>query len=659
MNSGRKTKRIKKSDFGRVVSTETIPYETPVIFSNKGFHKHMGFKEKDPISDFLFKSLVLGEIGEAPNSTIPFGYKVRKDSSEEFRRLAILHPLSQWKVRKFYENYDKLILYFCSQSPASIRAPDKIASTFYIKSAWENIYQYKTGSILESKDDSFTKHTPSYFAYRGYDRLYKFFDSRDYFDLEIAFSVLKTLDVSKCFDSIYTHCLSWAIKDKEFTKKYLDVKSTFAQEFDALMCHLNHNETNGIVIGPEISRIFAELIFQSIDCRCINKLQQAPFELSFGKQYTFRRYVDDVFIFAQDEKTAKTVYECYSDVLISFNLHPNTLKSKLYTRPFVTLKSRITREASVLINTFLDRFLEQGISEEVLEPKKIHYPWRLTRSFVNSVKSLCSYNNVTYDEISTYLIAVLVERVKKLVNVSKDVITKKQNEIIYRDACIVLIDALYFLYSVSPSVSASYKLCTAIIVLIRFSERLGQYGECLKQRLYELTAQLLESDTIGKGAAVDSFIPLELVNVVLTIRELENRYLLPLEVIEKLFMGRNTFTYFDIVSCLFFVRNENQYIKIKRRLISASKKKLKTFSDILMNTEKACLLLDLLACPYVDNALKKEWITRLYQRFDQPLPSVDKITNFLQSVQEHYWFVDWKDVDLLNSLEKKELKQAY
>lgn len=464
--------------------------------------------------------------------------------------------------------------------------------------------------------------------------------------------------MSKCFDSIYSHSLSWAIKDKEFTKTHVAIESTFAQEFDALMRYTNRNETNGIVIGPEVSRIFAELIFQSIDHRSIHRLEQQPYNLKFGKHYVFRRYVDDVFIFAKDDETAKTVYECFSDVLTSFNLHPNTSKSKKYTRPFVTVKSRITRDASVLSNMFLERFLEQGKSEEVLVPKEIHYPWRLTRSFVNSVKSLCSYNNANYDEVSAYLIAVLVERVKKLVNISEDAIASHQKEI-YRDACVVLIDALYFIYSVSPSVGASYKLCTAIVVLIRFSRRLGQFGESIKHRLYELTERLLTSDTVGKGAAVDRFISLESVNVALAIRELGSRYLLPAEVIKKLFMGRSTFTYFDIVSCLFYVRNEPQYIGILRKVISASEKKLQSFSDILMNTEKACLLLDLLACPYIDDALKKKWVTRLYVQFCVDHPSVGEIANFLASAHEHYWFIDWQDVDLLNSLEKKELKQAY
>lgn len=92
-----------------------------------------------------------------------------------------------------------------------------------------------------------------------------------------------TLDVSKCFDSIYTHGLSWAVKDKAFTKTHVDVSTTFAQAFDQVIRHGNHNETNGIPIGPEASRIFAEILFQEIDRRAIGAL--GPFVFQGNRTY--------------------------------------------------------------------------------------------------------------------------------------------------------------------------------------------------------------------------------------------------------------------------------------------------------------------------------------------------------------------------------------
>jgi len=82
-------------------------------------------------------------------------------------------------------------------------------------------------------------------------------------------------------------------------------------------------------------------------------------------------------------------------------------------------------------------------------------------------------------------------------------------------------------------------------------------------------------------------------------------------------------------------------------------------SDILMNSEKTYLLLDLLSCPFVPNANKSLWINSFYSVLQKAPPNSADINAFLAVVCDGHWQIDWKDVDLLNSLEKKELKQAY
>ncbi|HYE37504.1 antiviral reverse transcriptase Drt3b [Methylocaldum sp.] len=636
--------------------TETAPYETPIIFSNDGLYLNIKkIQKSNQIFDFLLDSLV---VGDTKSFTVPFSYKIRKNSLE-FRRLSLIHPRSQWNIKNFYKKYQKLILHYCTKSPASIRSPQKVASTFYTKTAWENINQYKTGGITEAWVDRYSKHSPSFFSYRGYDRLYKFFDSKTFFDLEKHFSTLVTLDVSKCFDSIYTHSLSWALKDKPFTKEHVSVDTTFAQQFDALMRHTNHNETNGIVIGPELSRIFAELIFQAIDLRTIKKLENGQRKLVFDVDYSFRRYVDDVFIFTNDDETAKAVYECYSDALVAFNLHANTAKSIRIIRPFITLKSRVTREASRLANEFSDKFLAESNDRQSLTPKKIHSKWKLTRSFISQIKALCSYNSVNYDEVSSYLISVFTERVKKLANVQAELSNSAEAEV-YRDASLILLEVLYFLYSVSPSVSASYKLSTAIIILVRFSvKHLGCTSETIKQKIYELSEQLLVGSNVRSADEIDHFLPLESINILLAIRELGEGYLLPPEVINRLFDRDDNLSYFDIVSCLFYIRDDKRYVKAKKSIVAKANNKIKDLSDIRINTEKAHLLADLLSCPFVHDAEKSRWIDRLYSHLSLPQPTRSDIADFLANSGTKFWFVNWKEVDLLRSLEKKELKQAY
>jgi hypothetical protein len=656
MGNSKTRKKIRKSDYFRVLVTETLPYETPIIFSNEGLYNNITRKGLlNPVTNTLIQRLVKGLHRNNPD-TKPYKYKVRKNQVE-YRQLCLLHPISQLQMKEFYQKYENLILHFCRRSPVSIRAPHDIAGTFYSKASWENIHQYRSDSIVERPQDPFTKYSPSYFSYRDFDRLYKFFDSGDFFELEKRFAVLWTLDVSRCFDSIYTHCLSWALKDKPFTKKHRSISSTFAQAFDQLMQRANHSETHGIVIGPEISRIFAELLLQSVDLQVISKLSGHSLELE--RDYAIRRYVDDVFIFANNADIAGQVYDQYNDALMAVNLQANNSKRTQSERPFITQKSRIIREASQGANDFFTKFLAESGDGTTLVPNKIFHRWRLTRGFLEKVKSLCSYNNVSYFELSSYLISVFTERVKKFANID---LSEASDEILlrYQNAAIVFLDVLYFLYSVSPSVSASYKLCTSIIVLIRFSEKyLSTHEHTVKQRIFEHTESLLRTGNLERTSTVEGFISLEVLNVVLAIRELGEHYRLPERTVEKQFLQESRFSYFSVVSGLFYIGNDPEYKHILIKLIGSVERRLSDLSEITTDAALACLFLDMTSCPYILPARKRVWIKRLYAALNEPMPPADEVEEFINQSSQHYWFVNWGELDLLNSLERKELKRAY
>jgi hypothetical protein len=509
-----------------------------------------------------------------------------------------------------------------------------------------------------TSSDQLTKHAPSFFSYRGFDRLYKFFESRDYFDLEKHFSVMLSLDVSKCFDSIYTHTLSWAVKDKEFTKQHMPVSGTFADEFDALMMHANHSETNGIVIGPEVSRVFAEIIFQEVDLKAINQVRERC-EWEFDKEYTFRRYVDDVFIFAESVEMAESVYSIYADVLLEFNLHANSGKRQVMMRPFVTDKSRIILEASNEVNNFVDKFLEPIDGSKYLRPKQIRSVFRLTRSFIESLKVLCSYNQVNYDDISAYLIAVLTERIKRLVAVESD-ITGESEAKNYSDSLVVLLDVLYFLYEVSPSVPASYKFCASIILVTQFAEtRLKLHFSTIAQRIYELTETLLTGQKLRSNSSVQGFFPLEVLNVVLAARGLGSEYLLPEATVKSLFCSGPRLSYFSIVSSLFYMQNETRYNNLRVEIVDGAASLLGDLKDVRINSEKAYLLLDLLSCPFIPCKNKRVWLRSACSALGLPSPTNAEADEYLQAALQVHAHINWNEVNLLNTLEKKELKRAY
>ncbi|AUI66489.1 MULTISPECIES: antiviral reverse transcriptase Drt3b [Glaesserella] len=344
---------INHLDYHRIVLTETIPFETPIIFSNEGFYRL--FKNKDRLPERHKKMIDVFCSLNKPSK--PFKYKIYKKNNE-FRTLSLIHPASQLKLAMIYENFDNLILYYCSKSKASIRFPKKIASKYYCQyfPNFKDLYKYKDGVISTTLNELYTIHAPSYFSYGGFDRLYKFFDSKLFIDLEKKYKCLKVVDISKCFENIYTHSISWAVKNKETIKANLKGKnSSFGDEFDSLIRDGNHNETHGIPIGQEISRIFAEIILQKIDNNIINDLSTE--NIIYGKDYVFKRYVDDYYIFHNGINEDK-IYLTIVNKLSDYNLHVNKSKVNDYVRPFITNKTKSIIEIKNIINDLMSMFFD-------------------------------------------------------------------------------------------------------------------------------------------------------------------------------------------------------------------------------------------------------------------------------------------------------------
>ena len=660
MSKRRKLHRIVKSDYCRSLLTDTLPFETPIVFSNEGLYIALkDLPSVTPVLRLLLEKLVLNDPAK-PYWSIPIAYKVRKGPGE-YRKLALPHPRAQWKMKQFYEEYEQLILYFCSKSAASIRAPKKTTGSFFFKSSIQNLNQYKTSTVSLLSNEEITKHSPSYFSYRGVDRLYKFFSSEDLFNLEKQFAWAKTLDVSKCFDSIYTHSISWAVKDKEFSKDNIKIKSTFGNEFDKLMQFSNHSETNGILIGPEVSRVFAEILLQKIDCEVVHSLatfQTNERPLVFGKDYAFRRYVDDVFIYANDSDIAHFVYERYADKLQTINLQANPAKSILQKRPFATTKSRVIYESSQLLNDFVDKFLKSSKDQSSLEPESISSPWKLTQGFIEGIKSICTSNEMSYDDVASFLISALNERVKKVVAVQV-VEFYAPARVYYQDALLVLLDAFYFLYKAAPSVNASYKLGSSVILLIRFVRlHLQDVEPTVCQRIFELTESLLTDIEKDHRQGVDRFVHLECLNVALAIRELGSSYLLREELVEAIFLKSPQGTYFSIVSCLFYIRSDSTFTPIMAKVIAQADDLLSNLDDVHQSAEKTCLLLDLITCPYVSSKKRKQWLVAAFKSLGLPNLTNAQICDFFDNSTDEI-HISWRDIDLLSALEKKELKPAY
>lgn len=141
------------------------------------------------------------------------------------------------------------------------------------------------------------------------------------------------VDIANCYNSLYTHSISWAICGKEKAKEYLRTKTPLeikddyeiADCLDAFIRFQKNNETNGIIVGPYTSRVISEIILARIDK-----------ELS-EKGLKFRRYVDDYKMFFRTESQAQESLPIIEKVLNEYNLSLNTAKTEIQKYPYETI----------------------------------------------------------------------------------------------------------------------------------------------------------------------------------------------------------------------------------------------------------------------------------------------------------------------------------
>ena len=73
-------------------------------------------------------------------------------------------------------------------------------------------------------------------------------------------------DITRFYPSLYTHSVPWAAYGKETVKGSLKTyEGSLADRLDHLVRSCNRNQTIGIPIGPETSRILAEIVSSRID----------------------------------------------------------------------------------------------------------------------------------------------------------------------------------------------------------------------------------------------------------------------------------------------------------------------------------------------------------------------------------------------------------
>ncbi|TYQ03526.1 UNVERIFIED_ORG: reverse transcriptase (RNA-dependent DNA polymerase) [Zoogloea ramigera] len=693
-----KVKRIKfrRSDFNRAILTDTLPYEVPLLFSNEGYYERVSEGTEGRVST---ASLI--EFFSEENTTIAYTYRIKKDAFSS-RTLSVMHPAIQKKAASFYKQYSHLLIGLCSRSSFSLRRPFRVASHYYEKNkASRYIINDENVEISHDAEHAQQKTSSSFFTYKDYNLIHKFYESTEFHGLERRFKFLRTLDISKCFPHIYTHSISWAVRSKEFAKDNKGAKNTFDAQFDELMRLSNHDETNGILVGPETSRIFAEIILQRIDTEIQERLRLDIDNLEFGADYCIRRYVDDYFVFSNSDTILDKIERITIEELEKYKLYLNEAKSTTVSRPFLTGQTSAKLEIASIVEEFFSQHIhsrkeareieaalettEEGHVEtdeksgERLTPtaaapkvfpiRYVGNPNNLTSTYIRRIKNVIQKNSTSFDYVSNYFFSVIRKRTLELLErIDSTSASDKENERLSRFIGILL-EIVFFVLSMSPRVRATYQVCQICLALKKFSDTLKDEvkDSILGNLATQLRTTILTFTRIGEDDNIEMLNLLTLLHSLgsrysLTQEELCNFFGISINFKTKCLVTHKDFRYFQIVSLLHYIDESARFHELKDALhkhVIGLFESIRTQKSLVTAADMTMLLFDFLRCPYVEKAVKVQVAKKVLK-----LVSDDNVNarseKFLEAVDEGDWFFGWSSTDLLGAvLWKKELRTAY
>lgn len=645
--------KINKNEVESVLSSEVLPFETLIFFDNRNLINLYS----DNI-DFMGGSF-------KDKFTIPFDYNIKQNGKS--RTLSIIHPLTQLSFVELYRDYKDHILYHTSVSNRSLRKPVSISKIFYTPKMIQKIKKIDD-EILDGFENT------SYFKYGPLRLAHKIYDSEFLLDMEVKYKYMKKIDISKCFYNIYTHSVVWSTHGKNFAKNNTGKKLIFSNFFDKKMQLSNYNETNGIVVGPEISRIFAEIILQRIDVNIIKTLEKEN-NLLVDQHYSFYRYMDDFFIFSNDTVSLDEIREVIAKELSFYKLHINISKEFLNERPFCTNITSLKNKISIYIKDFVkinfkqDNLyklicnMESVLIEDRFDYKKLKLAIKKSKvnkffnndfkfdvkkndnlylNFISEIRMICSQSNVAVEDLSYYILKILDKNIFSILKSDRYFDQDKIN--IFN----LFVRFYFYFFKINPE----YKnfLCIASFLLYSVSLFDGDHKQEVK-KVFSIHIDNLVSNFESDTVVFNSLIILS--------SWMGKKY----EVHEKNILKiKDNFDYFSIIAGLNYCRNIKSRDELKNNFISNILSIFKRYENPIESAECFLLCADLVNCPYLEKVQKKNILNDFCLRSSIPKGNSKIDHHKLYAKLEGVAFFQWesnKIADLKKIVLSKQLLNVY
>lgn len=308
-----------KNDY---ILTDLLPYEKGNHYTHRYFYEYLQTNKKI-LNKLLIEVSKEGKFFDSKWHSNPLKFKISK-KGEGFREISLINPLGLVESIQFINLFENdIINVIQNKIDFSSRKPRRTNSLTYKKTNNKTVYYTDNPNtkqqLLISLESSGT-----YFKHSPFKSITQLRNSKRFTYSRDKFNLLLTLDIQNCFPSIYTHSFKWLISNKTYDSKSLKNANSLYSNIDAFLQNINGSITNGIIVGPEISRLLVEFLFVHLDEILIQLLAER--NLHIHRDYIIYRFVDDFYICTNYKGAQTVIKEEISHLLNKFQLKINESK---------------------------------------------------------------------------------------------------------------------------------------------------------------------------------------------------------------------------------------------------------------------------------------------------------------------------------------------
>ena len=443
------------------ILTDIMPVEVSELFSYSKFYEYL-LSKQSTLDDIVSQmNAMKAENSETPFSggkwgnwaTSPLKFNILK-GTDSIRELNLVQPLSAMNIYFFVECYQKELLDILSNNACfSLRYHRKNSDLFYRRKSKKIVDYFE--KISQKVDRAILQQTGAYFKIHKFNSVSSFTNSRLWQQCNFKYRNFAKIDYKSCFDSIYTHAYKWCIeKDTVDSKEASNANLHIV--IDRVLQNINGRSSNGLIVGPEFSRMIAEVLLQEIDVEVKHNL--AAQGLNAGADYRVFRYVDDIYIFshtqAHTDLIIKTIERAAQKYLLKFNEFKYL---KAYTP--VVLSSWLGK-ARALSDRISALFYRKQELHDMAEKKPLLKSGYIS---VDRIKDDFIYLVNEFPKEQRYIVSFMLSTL--LNNISN----KKDGYALFEpDKCaraFVLLDLAMYIYSFCPCFEHTQKLISIIVYM--------------------------------------------------------------------------------------------------------------------------------------------------------------------------------------------------